>query len=130
MFSICSTAARVVRWEWTWEFASNTSKPPVPSRVFLERFKKLRLPKVGPERRGHDQFSVGDLPKEKVVVSFFAVGGKEGAGVGFFFGVEVRGKPSPVVFGGVVFAFFALPRDAAARPHNFGAPAVAEREHE
>src|SRR5882672_622659 len=51
---------------------SNRAEAAVPPGIFFERFEELRFAKVGPERRGHHQFGVGNLPGHEITDAHWA----------------------------------------------------------
>src|SRR5437667_10336044 len=61
---------------------SDTAKAAVTPGVLFERFKKLRLAEIRPERLCHHEFSIGNLPEQEIADAQLAAGADEQIRVG------------------------------------------------
>src|SRR5438067_1021272 len=108
----------------------NTPEAAMAAGVFFEGFEELRFAEIRPEGLGHDQFGVGNLPKQKIADSHLAAGSDEQVRIGHVLGVKVLGDDFLVDFGGIEFALPNLIGNPADGLDNFSASSVAEGENQ
>jgi hypothetical protein len=93
---------------------AQAAEAPLAVTVFQERLEQVNPPEIGPERRRHVEFGVGELPEEEIADAVFAAGADHEIGIGQAGGIERRGNRGLIdgVSGG------SSPAAArAARPH-------------
>ena len=64
----------------------------MPLVIFFQGSIELGFPKIGPERLGHHQLSIGNLPEQKIADPHLAAGANEHIGVGDVARVEMLRK--------------------------------------
>src|SRR5437667_356359 len=64
------------------EAPSQPAEAPMPLIVSLESGIELRFAKIRPERRGHQQFRVRNLPEQEIADAHFTTGANEQIRVG------------------------------------------------
>src|ERR1017187_6949185 len=101
------------------KLSSQAAKPSMSAMIFFERFKKLRLAKIRPQRRRDDQLRVRNLPQQKIADAHFAARADQQIGIGPVSRVQMLREN---FFGdvlGIKFAGLRFFRDAARGVHDF-----------
>src|SRR5581483_2623593 len=110
------------------ELFVGAAEAPAPPLEIEQRLQVFALAEVGPQGRGHVELAVGDLPEIEIAQAHLAAGADQKIGIGYSLGIEPRRDECGVDCGGVELSVARLARDPAGQPHDFIAPAIAQRE--